>query len=263
MLGQPNMNTRKILFSLGFLGASLVPAMADAPSADQILRQMSSTLAAAQTFRFNATREIDAKLLGEFEISGRKAKIAALVQRPDKLAIRSTDRKGERLFIADGRRLTIYESKPNVYSVSTIPGTIDRLVDALDEQYGFVPPLADYAVSDPYHDLRRQAVTVSYLGRETVGAGFLGLGGVTCDHVALTGGEADAELWIGVKDHLPQQLVATFKNLPSHPQLRVRFLRWDLAATATPADFLFTPPKNATQIEMWTVSKMQRAIGAH
>jgi hypothetical protein len=184
-----------------------------------------------------------------------------LVQRPDKLAIRAKNREGTRVFLADGRTLTIHESNSNHYSVTPIPGTIDGLVDKLDEDYGFVPPLADYAVSNPYLDLRRQAHTVTYLGRETIGAGFLGLGGTECDRIALAGNAADAELWIGVNDHLPRRLVATFRNLPSKPQLRVEFRRWDLDAKATAADFTFAPPKGATEIEMWTVSKMQRAAG--
>jgi len=257
------MNPRKILFSFGFLGATLLPAVAATPSADQILREMSSTLTASKTFSFSATREIDIALIDGLELTGKKASIEALVQRPDKLAIRSVSKAGGRQFIANGRSLTIYESKPNTYSVSRIPGTIDGLLDELDAKYGFTPPLADYAVSNPYQDLRRQADTLSYVGRETVGAGFLGFGGVACDRISLKGPIADAELWIGVKDHLPHQLVATFKNLPSKPQLRIAFHRWNLAATATPADFTFTPPKGAMKIEMWTVSKMQKALGNH
>ena len=249
----------KTFLSLGFLSVSLLPAMAQTPSADRILREMSSTLAAAKTFRFSATREIDVALLGEIEVAGKKAKIDVLVERPDKLAIRSVGQAGVRQFLVDGRALTVYESKSNCYSVSRVPGTLDALVDELDEKYGFVPPLADYAVSDPYRDLRRQADTAIHLGRQTVGAGFLGLGGVECEHVALKGREADAELWIGVRDHLPHQLVATFKNLPSSPKLRVEFRRWNLAARATAEDFTFTPPKGAMRVEMWTVSKMQQA----
>jgi hypothetical protein len=253
------MNARITLLSLGLLGTSIFPAMAaDKPSADAILREMSSTLAASKTFSFCATREIDASLLGAMEVPVKKAKIHALIERPGKLSLHSVSKAGEKQFIADGRTLTIYESKSNFYSVTRIPETLDALVDELDEKYGFTPPLADYAVSNPYNELRKGAHTAKYLGRATVGGGFLGLGGVLCDRIALQGGEADAELWIGVKDHLPHQLVANFKSLPSQPKLRIVFHCWDLAAKATASDFTFVAPKGATEIEMWTVSKMEQ-----
>jgi hypothetical protein len=248
---------RTPLLSVGLLGLTLLSAQAQHPSANQILREMSDTLAAAQTFSFSATREIDAELLGDVEVPVKSAKVCVLVQRPDKLAIRSKSNAGTRQFLVDGRTLTSYESRTNFYSVSPVPGTIDALVDELDVKYGFTPPLADYAVSNPYNELRRSAHTVKYLGRERVTTCFLGLGGVVCDRIALIGDEAEAELWIGVADHLPRRLVATFKST-TKPQLRIEFHKWNLAAEATDADFTFTRPKGATQIEMWTVSKMQK-----
>jgi hypothetical protein len=257
---RPMNNTiRNTSLLLGLLGASLLPAMAAQPSADQLLREMSSTLAAAKTFSFSATREIDAGLLGAIELPG-KASIDALIQRPDKFAIRSVTKKGERQFVANGRTITLYESEPNFYTVAPMPRSLDALVDLLDEKYGFTPPLADYAVSDPYKELRGQADSLTYLGREKVGGGFLGLGGVSCDRIMLKGKRADAELWIGVRDHLPHQLVVTFHRLPEHPKLVVKFRSWNLAAHATAADFTFTPPKGAAQIEMVTVSKMQQIV---
>ncbi|MDD5200916.1 MAG: DUF2092 domain-containing protein [Terrimicrobiaceae bacterium] len=247
------------LLTLALLAAALAPAAAAAEqTGDQLLRRMSATLAAAHTFHFTATREIDAALLGGRDVP-EKARIDALVQRPNRFAARSVSKDGVRRFIADGRTLTLFESRTNFYATTPMPATLDLLVARLDEKYGFTPPLAEFALSDPYEDFRRDADTIVLLGRTTLGAGFLGLGGVACDHLALQGKVADAELWIGVKDHLPRQLVATFKNLPGKPQLRVVFLRWDLDAKATLADFTFTLPKGATKIEMWTTAKMQAA----
>lgn len=248
-----------VSLSVCLLGLAILSASAQQPSANQILRDMSDTLAAAQTFRFSATREIDAGLLGDLEGFAGKAEIQALVQRPDKIAIRTEGRKGDKQFIADGRTLTVYDAKTNFFTLVSIPGTIDALADKLDEDYDFTPPLIDFAVSDPYAYLRRDSSTATWLGRGKVGACPFDVLGVECDRIALRGELADAELWIGVKDHLPRKLVATFKLLPKKPQLRVTFRDWNLAATATPADFTFTPPKGATQIEMWTVSKMQNA----
>ncbi|PYL89206.1 MAG: hypothetical protein DMF16_06915, partial [Verrucomicrobia bacterium] len=70
---------------LGLLAASLLPVAAAAPDADQILRQMSAKLAAAQSFTFKATRTVDPALLpGKKEPEN--ARVAVTVQRPDKIA---------------------------------------------------------------------------------------------------------------------------------------------------------------------------------
>ena len=248
---------KPFLLSIGLLATSWLPLSAAAPTGEQLLRQMSARLAGAKAFRFEATRDIDAALLPGITLSV-KARIAAVFQRPGKFAAWSESKADSREFIADGHSLTIFDSKKNLYASVPMPATIDGLIAELDEKYGFTPPLAEFAVSDPYQEFRRQAHTIIFLGREKIGAGFLNLGGVECDHLSLKGNTADAELWIGVKDHLPRKLVATFHRA-GHPQVRVNFLAWDLAPRVSPADFHFTPPKGARKIEMWTTAKMRAA----
>ena len=248
----------RTLLSLSLLTVSLLPVAAADPQADQILRQMSSTLAAAPTFRFEATREIDEALLPGLGLTG-KTRISVLVQRPNKFSALAVGRAGERRFIANGQTLTLFESKGNFYTTVPMPETIDALVEELDATYGFVPPLIDFAVSNPSQEFRRQSQSITHLGRGKTGGGFLGLGAVECDHLLLKGPVASAELWIGVSDHLPRKLVATFHR-SGQPQLRIEFLKWDLAAPAAASDFAFTPPKGAQKIEMWTTARMESAL---
>ncbi len=245
----------RIIISLALLTGSLLPAVAAEPAADQVLRQMSAKLAAAKTFSFAATREIDHALLEGHNVP-EKARITAVVQRPNKLAAKAASKAGARRFLFDGRTLTLMNDKTNHYATVPMRTTIDGLVDVLDETYGFVPPLAEFALSNPYAEFRRQAHTVAYLGRGKTTAGFLGLGGVECHRLALKGKAADAELWIAVSDQLPRKLVATFHRA-GQPQVRIAFSSWNLAAPA--ADFTFTPPSGAQKIEMWTTAKMQAA----
>lgn len=239
------------------LSASVSAADATPPGADQILRGMSAKLAAARSFTFEATREMDPELLDGHNVP-EKARVAVAVQRPNKIAGHATSKAGTRRFISDGRTLSLLDAKPNCYATVPMRTTIDGLVDHLDQKYGFVPPLADFAVSNPYAELRRQAHTVTYLGRGKTKEGFLGLSGVECHRLALTGRAADAELWIGVDDQLPRKLVATFHRA-GQPQLRVAFSSWNLAASVSAADFTFTPPSGAQKIEMWTTARMQAA----
>ena len=82
--------------------------MAAEPNADQLLRQMSSKLAAAKNFSVEATREIDAALLEGRDVP-EKAKVSAAVQRPNKLAAVSKSNHGVRRIVADGNQL--YDSR--------------------------------------------------------------------------------------------------------------------------------------------------------
>jgi hypothetical protein len=252
-----NPTPSKSLLTLGLLAASLLPVAADEPNPDQLLRQMSAKLAAARNFSFEATREIDPALIEGHDVL-EKARIAATVQRPNKLAGRAVGKAGARRFVFDGRTLSVLDEKPNHYATVPMATTIDGLVEVLDEKYGFTPPLAEFALSNPYKDFHQQAHTVTYLGRGKTTGGFLGLGGVECHRLGLKGKVADAELWIAVGDQLPRKLVATFHR-PGQPQVRIAFSTWNLAAPVTASDFTFTPPKGAQKIEMWTTAKMQAA----
>jgi hypothetical protein len=239
------------------LSNSASAADATAPNADQLLRQMSAKLAAARSFTFEAAREIDPALLEGRDVP-EKARVAVSVQRPNKIAARATSKLGTRRVVFDGRTFSLLDAKPNHYATVLMRTSIDGLVERLDEQYGFVPPLAEFALSDPYADLRRQAHTVTYLGRAKTSEGFLGLGGVECHRIGLKGKAADAELWIAAGDLLPRKLIATFHRA-GQPQVRIAFSSWNLAAPVSAADFTFTPPAGAQKIEMWTTAKMQAA----
>ena len=188
---------------LSVCAASLQPAMAATPDADQILRTMSATLSAAPSLSFKAPREIDAALLEDRQLP-EKARIQVTVQRPDKFTATAHSARGTRLIVADGHTLSILDGASNHYTTTPMPMSIDALVDQLDDKYGFTPPLAEFAVSNPYARFRSHARTVTYLGRGKSKGGFLGLGGVDCHRLQLTGPVATAELWVSIRDHLPR-----------------------------------------------------------
>jgi hypothetical protein len=246
------MHTKSLFLIFALLAAPAPAADADSPNADQILRQMSAKLAAARSFSFEATREIDPSLLEGRDLP-EKARITVAVQRPNKLAGRAVSKAGVRRFIANGRTLSLVDEKKNHYATVPMRTTLDGLVAQLDEKYGFTPPLAEFALSNPYADFRQQAHTVTYLGRAKTSEGFLGLGGVECHRLGLKGKVADAELWVAVEDQLPHKLVATFHR-EGRPQVRIAFSSWNLAPPA--GDFTFTPPVGAEKIEMWTPDRM-------
>jgi hypothetical protein len=220
-------------------------------NADQALKAMSTKLMSAKQFSFHVDREIDSALLEGRNVP-EKAKIDIRVSRPNRIAARSVSGDGARRVIGDGRTVTVVDEKKNHYAQVAMATTIDGLIAQLEEKYGFVPPVADFLVSNPYAEIREQATSITSLGREKT------QGGVECDHLLLKGKEADAELWIAVTDQLPRKLVATFHRA-GKPQLRIAFSNWNLAAPIAASDFAFNPPAGAQKIEMWTKAQMQAA----
>ena len=238
------------------LSSPVSAAEATPANADNILRAMSAKLAAAKQFSYHAQREIDPALL-EGRDAAEKARVNVSVSRPNQFAARSASKERTMRFVADGRTLTVCNETKNHYAQVPMRTSLDGLVTRLDEVYGFTPALSEFALSNPYLNFRQEARTVTYLGMEKVGAGFLGMGGVECHRLAFKGRVADAELWVAVSDQLPRKLVATFKNQPS--QVRIAFSSWNLTAPVPAAEFTFTPPAGAQKIEMWTKARMQAA----
>lgn len=244
---KPTLN--KSLGAIAILASSLLPLMAAEPDADLLLRGMSTKLAAAKSFSFEATREIDGALLEGQKIP-EKARVTVAVQRPSQIAVRAESDLGVRRFIADGTTASLSDEKLNHYTTLPMPTNLDGLVEQLEQKYGFMPPLAEFALSDPYKEFKSQAQSLTYLGLDKT------TGEAECHHIALKGKDADAELWIAVSDQLPRKLIATF-HAKGQPQVRITFSKWNLEAPVSATEFTFTPPKDAQKIEMWTPAKMQ------
>ena len=143
------------------------PTPAAKPDADKILREASSTLAAARQFSFKAHRYMDAALLVGRDLA-EDAQIEITVQRPDKVLADAKSQEGERRMYADGKNFSLVDARMNLYATVPMPTSLDGLVDKMDEKYGFTPPLAEFVLSNPYKEFHRQARTVSYLGQVTL-----------------------------------------------------------------------------------------------
>ena len=249
------------ILSLALITASTPSVYADgavAPKADAILRQMSATLGAAKQFTFVASREMDptvAKKLGQQT----KTRYEVSAQRPGKLFAHSKSPGDVRDLIADGKQLTLLDVKENLYSTVPMAASLDTLPAELSKKYGFAPPLAEFVSNNPYQSVLARTQSISYLGTASLHSGFLGLNSVKCDRIALVGAMADAELWIGVADHLPKKLTAILKGETS-VGLKLTFSDWNLAASPNTQTFTFTAPSGAVKVPMMTTTEIQTAL---
>jgi hypothetical protein len=240
------------VLTLGFAcgcGRASEPAARKRADAVQILRQMSDRLAQASQLTFTATRRLDPALLDGIDVP-EAADIQVMISRPNRLQATATASSGVRRFYADGQNITLSDDRMLLYATVPLMGSIDDVIDRLDETYGFVPPLAEFAANDPYRRFEKHIQRSVYRSTDTID-------GVACDHVALTGSVADADLWVSSSDHLPRRFVATFKDRDGQPQLRIDFSQWNLKAALQDSVFVFTPADGAQRITMRAVADVK------
>ncbi len=214
-----------------------------------LLRQMSARLANAEALTFEANRHVDPGLIEGRDVP-EEAAIRVFVKRPDKLYAVARTPTGTRHVYFDGQEVTVFEEEKGLYAKAQVSGTIDTMIQHLDERFGFVPPLADFVANDPYALMSEQVRQLRHVGTETVD-------GKSCERLEATGELATADLWLASDSSLPCRLVARFTRLEGEPETRVSFSSWNLDADLSDEMFSFEPPEGAVEIEMVPLSDLE------
>lgn len=243
-----------IMFSSGlFLHSELyagtekpaVKVAEDAPSGSlskalAVLQRASSHLANAPFF------SVKAEIWQEYPIKdGAKLQFTKLVslelRRPDRLHVQvDTDTPRSALWY-DGKQLILLNRKENLYGITAAPASLDAVVARVEKDLGFVLPLDDLLVEEPFATVK-DAEAGQYLGLEPVL-------GRRCHHLAFQHATADCQIWIeeGAVPVIRKMLI-THKKVDGIPAYTALFSGWDFV-TALP-DYLFTfePPPGASRI---------------
>jgi hypothetical protein len=223
------------------------PAGMDA-QAEKLLRRMSDYLAARKQFTVQTENTLEVVLA-----SGQKLQFAspatASVWRPNKLR---ADRKGDILnqeFFYDGKTLTLYNPKENLYATTTAPPTLDEMLDFAREKLDVIAPGAEILYGNAAERMLKVTTSGFVVGPSVVG-------GVKCTHLAFRGAEVDWQIWIEEGGRpLPRKFVLTSKQVKGEPQFTVLVRSWDLAPKLTEQMFSFTPPKGAKKIDFLNLTE--------
>lgn len=210
--------------------AAETPARGIAASADRLLREMGSYLAAAQEFTFSADVTFDHVLP-----TGQKLQFAARedvgVRRPDQVYVDWQSDLGERRFWYDGATLTITDPATPFYATEPAPHTLDEALALVEAKLGFAPPLGDFLQSDPYKALRTGV-------RYGVDLGTSEVAGRECRSLAFVNNQIDWQIWIDTGPRpTPCKLVITYLTRPGQPQFSAVFADWDFAPRIAPESF--------------------------
>jgi hypothetical protein len=212
------------------------------PQAEKLLRRMSDYLASLQKFTVRTDNTIEAVLT-----SGQKLQFdspaTATVSRPNKLL---AHRKGDIVnqeFFYDGKTLTLYNQRENLYATTAAPPTLEAMLDFAREKLDVIAPGAEFLYKNAAEKMLKESSSGFVVGQSVIN-------GVKCTHLAFRGAEVDWQIWIDDGDKpLPRKFVLTSKKVAGEPQFTFLVKSWDLAPKVTDRQFTFTPPKGAKKIE--------------
>ena len=158
------------------------------PKALELLKAMSTRLAAARTMKFTAvaTYESPARTgqpLAYFTRSD------VTVQRPNQLRVLTPADGAPSDFYYDGKTMTAFSPASKLVAVAPAPPTIDAMLKAAYDQAAIYFPFADLIVSDPYADIADGLKVAFVVGQSKV------VGDTTTDVIAVANDTVQGQLW--------------------------------------------------------------------
>ena len=225
--------------ALGQQPAAGTAAQRDAKAMDA-LAAMGKYLRSLKAFAVRADTVTD-----EVLTTGQKLQFAGtvdyLVQAPDRLRADVRNDRRQRVFIYDGRTVTLNSPRMQYYGTIAAPGTIAEALQVAEQKYDLDVPLADLFLWGTDKGGLEDIKEAAFIGPASIG-------GKACDHYAFREDDVDWQVWIRQGNQpLPCKIVITTTAEPSQPQYAA-VLAWNLAPKIDKSSFTFSPPKGARKI---------------
>lgn len=224
-----------------FIAFAAQSALADDPA--KVLKAMTDYNAAQKSI--SATFDSDIEVVTaelekiQFTSSGKLQ-----LTRPDKLRISRTGGYADVQLVYDGKTVSIHGNNAKAYVQADLAGTIDQLVDLIQEKSGAALPGADLLLSNAYDELMSNVILARHIGQGVID-------GVECEHLAFRGVDTDWQIWIESGSRpVPRKYVITSKTLVGAPQYTLRIKDWKTDAVADADAFVFKPPADATKVNL-------------
>jgi hypothetical protein len=230
-------------------GASVIAQQAGPPDptkseeqAMAVLKRMADFIAKAKSFSVTIDAGFDA-----VQESGQKIEFGetrkVVLRRPNHFRVDTTKRDGSKDGVVfDGKDITVFHVKENVYATTAKPGSVDDAVAFIVRDLDTRLPLSELLNSNLEKILPQQIRAAAYVEQSSIG-------GVPCDHVAFRGDEADMQLWVARdKQPLPRRIVITYKQADGRPQFSAQLSDWNFSPQAPDSLFAYKPSKDATKI---------------
>jgi hypothetical protein len=162
--------------------------------------------------------------------------------RPDKFRVRRTGGYADVELVFDGKTVSLYGNNAKAYVQADIPGTVDHLIEAIQDKTGGALPGMDLLLSNAFDEMTSGVEESEHIGQGVVD-------GVECEHLAFRGYDTDWQIWIQVgAQPIPRKYVITSKTLAGAPQYTLRIKDWKTDPIADADAFTFNAPEGATKV---------------
>lgn len=216
---------------------------ADEKDARNLLKAMSDYMTSqkAISFDFDATLEV---ITNDNQKLALASSGAITLNRPGKIRATRAGGHADIEMLFDGKTLTLIGKNVNAYTQIDVPGTVDNLVDVLQNEYDRPLPAADLLLLNVYNALMAGVIDVKDLGSGVIG-------GIECDYLAFRNKEVDWQIWIaqGSKPY-PCKYVVTSKDVPHSPQYSIQVRNWKTGSAVAADDFSFKNSTGAQKVDI-------------
>ena len=217
------------------------------PDALALLRKSTDYLAATKQFSLVTDTTIEV-----VPADGQKLqfgqRIAATVQRPNKMRAERIGDLISQTFYYDGQSLIVNLPEYKFFAKAAVPATLDGMLDTARDKFNVIAPGADFIYSNAYERLTDGLTSAFVVGKAVVN-------GAPCDHIAFRNAEVNWQVWIqeGAMP-VPRKFIVTSKKMPQSPQFTSVMSNWQTSPKVSAATFSFVPPKGARQIDFKTMA---------
>src|SRR6266550_1652545 len=212
------------------------------PQAEKLLRRMSDYLAGRQQFTLKAESSLEVVLPSAHKLQY-DSPATLSVSRPNKFHAHRKGDLANQEFFYDGKTLTLFTPRENLYATTAAPATLDETLDFAREKLDVIAPAAELLYKNAAEKMLKESSSGFVVGPSVVG-------GVKTTHLAFRAGEIDWQIWIEDGDKpLPRKFILGSKKVSGEPEFTVLIRNWDVAPKFTDQEFNFKAPKGAKKIE--------------
>ncbi|RLD83976.1 MAG: hypothetical protein DRJ10_02370 [Bacteroidetes bacterium] len=161
---------------------------------------------------------------------------------PDKMHITSNGRKGLKAYWYDGKQFSCFTYNKNIYDTVDAPANIIAAIDFLHDKYGIDFPAADFFYPRFTDDIIDNYNHVLMMDDETIDQ-------VDCAVIEASNDNEFVQIWIEKATKLPYKLIIG-KTGDSNNYYEAIFSNWEINPNLPDVLFKFTPPENATRVEL-------------
>jgi hypothetical protein len=174
------------------------------------------------------------------------------VRRPDRLLIDTNGDDGPRKLFYDGKTVVLsLDTAGSQYATLPVPDTITLMMHVVMGRFGLDFPLADFLTDTPDKAFLYGVTSGREVNKVTID-------GVPCVHLVFSQPPGiELELWLEAGSGLPRRLIVIDNDSPGKPNYVAEMSDWDFTVHPADADFAFTPPNGAKQMDFGTALSEQ------